>query len=162
MQVVNDMSFHVCASHRRFQPITRDFGSFQKMPNFALSRRQRGFESRWGYKIKPALTRSNTSHPCVRRQPQHELRERAGSETATATLDAAALLAAWVPPCRLASGVFAAAPEAGTRRLQQLRSGPPVAGPRNGTCSTRTRRVGSRPVATTSRGPRTPTAAVCP
>ena len=22
------------------------------MPNFALSRRQRGFESRWGYKIK--------------------------------------------------------------------------------------------------------------
>jgi HK97 family phage major capsid protein len=29
-----------------------------------LSRRQHGFESRWGHKIKLALTRLNTSHPC--------------------------------------------------------------------------------------------------
>ena len=33
------------------------------MPDFALSRRQRGFESRWGHKIKAPLTRSNTLTP---------------------------------------------------------------------------------------------------
>jgi hypothetical protein len=42
----------VLASHRSFQPINRDFESQRKMPDFALSRRQHGFESRWGYKIK--------------------------------------------------------------------------------------------------------------
>ena len=42
---------HVCASQNRFQPIMRDLGSCRKMPGFALSRRQRGFESRWGHKI---------------------------------------------------------------------------------------------------------------
>jgi hypothetical protein len=31
--------------------------SCRKMPGFALSRRQRGFESLWGHKIKPPLTR---------------------------------------------------------------------------------------------------------
>jgi hypothetical protein len=45
-------ALHVCASHSRFQSRTRDYGSCRKMPNFALSRRQRGFESRWGHKIK--------------------------------------------------------------------------------------------------------------
>jgi hypothetical protein len=43
----------VCASHSKFQPITRDLGSCRIMPSFALSRWQREFESRWGYKIKP-------------------------------------------------------------------------------------------------------------
>ena len=70
------------------------------MPYFALSRRQRGFESRWGHKIKPPLTRSYTSHP-LGRQPQHELRERAGNETAAAALDVAALSAALGRSCRL-------------------------------------------------------------
>jgi hypothetical protein len=40
---------YVCASHSRFQPMTRDPGRCRQMPDFALSRRQRGFESRWGY-----------------------------------------------------------------------------------------------------------------
>jgi hypothetical protein len=31
------------------------------MPGFALSRRQRGFESRWGHNVKMALTRPNAS-----------------------------------------------------------------------------------------------------
>ena len=52
---------HVHASHSRFQPITRDLGKCRAMPNFALSRRQHGFESRWGYKIKPPLTRPDTT-----------------------------------------------------------------------------------------------------
>ena len=43
----------VCASDSRFQPIMRDLERRRRMPNFALSRRQHGFESRWGYKIKP-------------------------------------------------------------------------------------------------------------
>ena len=74
-------------------------------PLRALSRRQRGFESRWGHKIKPPLTRSNTSHPSARRQPQHELRERAGSETSTAALDVSTTSAALVPSGGLAPGL---------------------------------------------------------
>jgi hypothetical protein len=45
----------------------------------ALSRRQRGFESRWGYKIKPHLTRPSAWRSRRRRQPKRELRERAGA-----------------------------------------------------------------------------------
>ena len=52
---------HVCASQSRFQLITSVLGRYRKMPDFALSRRQRGFESRWGYKIKRPLTRSDTA-----------------------------------------------------------------------------------------------------
>jgi hypothetical protein len=52
----------IFASHRSFQPIRRDLESQRKMPNFALSRRQRGFESRWGHKIKPPLTRPDTTN----------------------------------------------------------------------------------------------------
>jgi hypothetical protein len=52
------------------------------MPGFALSRRQRGFESRWGHKIKSLLTRPNAPQPYTRRQVQNELRERQGSGTA--------------------------------------------------------------------------------
>jgi hypothetical protein len=55
-------SQHICASQSRFQPITRDLGRRRKMPNFALSRRQRGFESRWGYMIKVPLTGSNAPY----------------------------------------------------------------------------------------------------
>jgi hypothetical protein len=78
---------HVCASQSRFQPITRDLGSHRKMPSFALSRRQRGFESRWGHNIKPPLTRPDTTtsqptSPRIDRQgrardagaPDHEAR----------------------------------------------------------------------------------------
>src|SRR5829696_8457883 len=81
---------NVCPSQSRFRSITKDLGRLREMPSFALSRRQRGFESRWGHKIKSLLTRSNTSPTCVRSQPQHELRERAGSETAAAAPDVAA------------------------------------------------------------------------
>jgi hypothetical protein len=96
----------------------KDLASIKKKANFALSRRQHGFESRWGHQIKLALTRSNTSHPCVRSQPQHELRERAGSETAAAALDV----------------VVPIAPS-----TQQLRSRPQSLARQNGSCSTRTR-----------------------
>jgi hypothetical protein len=112
---------HVCASQSRFQPITRDLGSCRKRPGFALSRRQHGFEPRWGHKIKVALTRSNTSHPRVRYQPHHELRERAGSRTVAAALQR--------PPrgrFRSSRGCSAFA-AGGPRRLEQLRSKP--AGP---------------------------------
>jgi hypothetical protein len=91
------LALGVCASHSKFAPMTRDSARCRKMPDFALSRRQRGFESRWGHKIKPPLTRSNTSQPSARRQPQHELSERAGSETSTAALDVATNSAALVP-----------------------------------------------------------------
>jgi hypothetical protein len=37
----------VCPSDSRFRPITKDLGRLREMPSFALSRRQRGFESRW-------------------------------------------------------------------------------------------------------------------
>jgi hypothetical protein len=47
---------HVYASHSMFQPITRDLGKCREIPNFALSRRQHGFEPRWGHKIKMPLT----------------------------------------------------------------------------------------------------------
>jgi hypothetical protein len=46
----------VCASQSKFRLIIRDLEKRGKMRNFALSRRQRGFESRWGHKIKPSLT----------------------------------------------------------------------------------------------------------
>jgi hypothetical protein len=96
---------HVCASHSGFEPIMRKPERCRKMPGFALSRRQRGFESRWGHKLKSLLTRSNTSPPCVRSHPQHELRERAGSETAAAAPDVAApqLLGFLVVWCRSVS-----------------------------------------------------------
>src|SRR5215204_1153482 len=42
----------VCPSDSRFRSITKDLGRLREMPSFALSRRQRGFESRWGYKLK--------------------------------------------------------------------------------------------------------------
>jgi hypothetical protein len=95
----------VCPSDSRFHPITKDLRRFREMPSFALSRRQRGFESRWGHKLKSLLTRSNTSPPCVRSHPQHELRERAGSETAAAAPDVAApqLLGFLVVWCRSVS-----------------------------------------------------------
>jgi hypothetical protein len=51
----------VCPSDSRFRPITKDLGRLREMPSFALSRRQHGFESRWGYKIKPPLTRPDTT-----------------------------------------------------------------------------------------------------
>jgi hypothetical protein len=51
----------VCASQSGFQPITRDLGSCPKKPSFALSRRQRGFESRWEHKVKTCLTRPDTT-----------------------------------------------------------------------------------------------------
>jgi hypothetical protein len=54
------------------------------MHNFALSRRQRGFESRWGHKFEPTLTRSNASFSCA--ACTHELRERAGNRTVAAAL----------------------------------------------------------------------------
>jgi len=41
----------VCPSDSRFHSITKDLRRFREMPSFALSRRQRGFESRWGHKI---------------------------------------------------------------------------------------------------------------
>ena len=64
----------VCPSDSRFHSITKDLRRFREMPSFALSRRQHGFESRWGHKIKSLLTRPNTSPPCVRFHPQHEVR----------------------------------------------------------------------------------------
>jgi hypothetical protein len=51
----------VCASDSGLQPITKDLRRLREMPNFALSRRQRGFESRWGHQVKPALTRPDTT-----------------------------------------------------------------------------------------------------
>jgi hypothetical protein len=39
----------VCPSDSWFRSITKDLGRRREMPSFALSRRQRGFESRWGY-----------------------------------------------------------------------------------------------------------------
>jgi hypothetical protein len=42
--------------------------------------------TRWGDSIKAALTRSDARSCCQRCQVQHELRERAGSETAAAAL----------------------------------------------------------------------------
>jgi hypothetical protein len=95
----------VCPSDARFHPITNDLRRFREMPSLALSRRQRGFESRWGHKIKPPLTRSDTSHPSGRRQPLPELRERAGSETSSAALDVATTSAALVPSSGLAPGL---------------------------------------------------------
>jgi hypothetical protein len=53
--------YTVGPSYMRFRLITKDLGRFREMPSFALSRRQRGFESRWGHKIKPALTRPDTT-----------------------------------------------------------------------------------------------------
>jgi hypothetical protein len=69
---------HVCASQSRFQPITRDLGSHRKMPSFALSRRQRGFESRWGHQIKLPLTRPDTTA----RQPASPRIDRQGTRDA--------------------------------------------------------------------------------
>jgi hypothetical protein len=51
----------VCPSDSRFHSITKDLRRFREMPSFALSRRQHGFESRWGYKIKRPLTRPDTA-----------------------------------------------------------------------------------------------------
>ncbi len=51
----------VCPSGSRFRSIAKDLGSLREMPSFALSRRQRGFESRWGHKFKSPLTRPNTT-----------------------------------------------------------------------------------------------------
>jgi hypothetical protein len=51
----------VCPSDSRFHSITKDLRRFREMPSFALSRRQRGFESRWGHQVKPALTRPDTT-----------------------------------------------------------------------------------------------------
>ena len=48
-------------SDSRFRSITKDLGRLREMPSFALSRRQRGFESRWGHNIKSPLTRPDTS-----------------------------------------------------------------------------------------------------
>ena len=50
----------VCPSGSRFRSIAKDLESLREMPSFALSRRQRGFESRWGHKLKVALTRPDT------------------------------------------------------------------------------------------------------
>jgi hypothetical protein len=83
---------HICASRSRFQPIMRDLESCRKMPGFALSRRQRGFESRWGHKIKPPLTRSNASYFCGRRQVRHGLRELQGAGTSAGAVKGARLL----------------------------------------------------------------------
>jgi hypothetical protein len=57
----NDLLLHESASHSRFQLTTRDLGRHRQMANLALSRRQRGFESRWGHKIKPPLTRPDNT-----------------------------------------------------------------------------------------------------
>jgi hypothetical protein len=51
----------VCPSDTRFHPITNDLGRFREMPSLALSRRQRGFESRWGHNIKSPLTRPDAT-----------------------------------------------------------------------------------------------------
>ena len=74
----------VCPSGSRFRSIAKDLESLREMPSFALSRRQHGFESRWGYKIKVNLTRSNAPHANRQPQIQPELWERAGSGTAAA------------------------------------------------------------------------------
>ena len=50
----------VCPGDSRFQPITKDLRRLREMPSFALSRRQRGFESRWG-QDQITLTRSDTA-----------------------------------------------------------------------------------------------------
>src|SRR5215207_4167970 len=62
-----------------FRQRSADLANRQQVPSIALSRRQRGFESRWGYKIKVVLQGSNASASCRRCQGQHELRERQGS-----------------------------------------------------------------------------------
>jgi hypothetical protein len=49
-------------SQSSFRSIAKDLGRHREMPSFALSRRQHGFESRWGYKIKPSSpTRLDTA-----------------------------------------------------------------------------------------------------
>ena len=114
----------------------------QKMPTFALSRRQHGFESRWGYKIKPPLTRSNASYSW-RHQPQHELRERQGSETAAAAptsspLSRSGSLVGFVRPLHSPSGRAATG---------QLRSGP------SGRCPALSRHSARRILTPTFSGP---------
>jgi hypothetical protein len=52
--------YTVCPSYMTFRLTTKDLGRFREMPSFALSRRQHGFEPRWGHKIKVPLTRSDT------------------------------------------------------------------------------------------------------
>jgi hypothetical protein len=49
----------VSPSDSRFHRIIKDLRKFRKMPIFALSRRQHGFEPRWGHKIKfsPSVAR---------------------------------------------------------------------------------------------------------
>jgi hypothetical protein len=88
----------VCASQRRFQPITRDLGGCRKMLEFALSRRQRGFESRWGYKFKVTLTRSNAPHVNGQRQVQHQLMERQGADRAVSPQTSSPTRPLRVPP----------------------------------------------------------------
>jgi hypothetical protein len=112
---------HVYASHSRFQPITRNLGRCREIPNFALSRRQRGFESRWGHKIKVTLTRSNALYSPGRRQAQLELRERQGSGSSAAAVQLASYTMAR-RPLGAASGSVPQPPQSGCS-LEQLRSG---------------------------------------
>jgi hypothetical protein len=70
----------VCPSDSKFQPIIEDLGRFREVPGFALSRRQRGFESRWGHKIKLPLTRpdntvSRSGSPRIHRQGRRSSRQ---------------------------------------------------------------------------------------
>jgi hypothetical protein len=115
-------------SDSRFRSITKDLRRLREMRSFALSRRQHGFESRWGHKIKSLLTRSNTSSPVGRRKPDMSRESGARSETATAALDVTALSAAWGVSCGPRQACFTERHWAGPRRSQQLLCGSPVAG----------------------------------
>jgi len=113
----------MCPSESKFRLITKDLGRFREVLSFALSRRQHGFEPRWGHKIKPFLTRANTSHLWVRTRSHPESRERAGSDCAAAGLDVVARSAAVATLLRWRS-VSRTATEARPRRLQWLQSEP--------------------------------------
>jgi hypothetical protein len=78
-----------------------------------------------GTRDQIASDQVNTSHPPVRRQPQHKSRERAGSETSTAALDVATTSAALVLSVVLLQACLAATGP-GVRRIQRLRSGTPA------------------------------------
>ena len=79
----------VCPNDSRFQPITKDLRRLREMATFALSRRQHGFESRWGYKIEPALTRLDTvtSQPACRLALHSGTREGGRKNSQTAAFD---------------------------------------------------------------------------
>jgi hypothetical protein len=96
----------VCPSGSRFRSIAKDLGSLREMPSFALSRRQRGFESRWGHKIKPPLTRPDTTasrsaSPRIHRQGRARDAAALASAPSAGAPDQPILLGhIWVRGCR--------------------------------------------------------------